>query len=516
MKKMLKKIVAAVISMTMIMAMGVTAFAADEPTQGTLKVEDQEGNVFTAYQVMSSQVAGYDEKGAPLYTYEPTVAFKDFFDQSEDYALDAQHQIILKATGEIVLGDGRNTNTNTTETSRLANALEQYALNHVPALTGDEVQGDGASLDIGYYVIIETATAEKTGIASKPILVDLKEDVTVTPKDDTIDLEKKIVENNQKVDANNVSVGDTVNYEVTTAIPTYEANVDKTKLSYELTDTFSAGLTYQNDVVVKADDTELTKDVDYTITETEQSFVITLTQDAILNHQGAAITLTYTAILNPNAVVNSTEGNPNDIKLEYTNNPNQEDSKDTLEDETITYTYGFKIHKVDKNNETADMSGAEFEIRDNEGNVVGNFSYDENGNIVAGANVTINVNYAEVSGLDEGTYTITETKAPAGGYSILAGPVTVVIKDQGTIGGSEPNGVAVIEASGAGSAIAEITTNITNGEIDVTVKIVNVKGINLPETGAKTAMYCMIFGMIMIVLGGLFIGTTKFVTRKRK
>lgn len=42
----------------------------------------------------------------------------------------------------------------------------------------------------------------------------------------------------------------------------------------------------------------------------------------------------------------------------YAIHPNKTDSKGTLEDEVKTYTYGFNIHKVDKNDDTKDMAGA--------------------------------------------------------------------------------------------------------------------------------------------------------------
>lgn len=512
MKKTMKKLFVLLLSAIMVMAMGVTAFAAGEATEGKLTINENEGNTYTAYQIMTSTVAGYDAEKNPLYEYTLNANFTDFFGEGSQYTLDAQNQILKGST--IVLGDGIGTNTNMTEASKLANALEQFALAH--KITGTDVSSAaGATLAIGYYVIVETESIAGTAVASKPILVDLRGDVIVSPKDSKIPLDKVIVEDSKEVNANNVNIGDVVNYKVTTAIPTYEANVDKTKLSYILSDTFSTGLTYKHDVVIKAGDTTLAKDTDFTITEEEQSFSITLKQDTIYANQGKDIVLTYSAVLNPNAVVSSTVGNPNDITLEYTNNPNQADSKDIIKDKTITYTYGFKIHKVDKNDETKDMSGATFVIKDKGGKIVGNFSYDADGNIVAGENVVIAGNYATVSGLDTGTYTIEEIKAP-NGYSVIETPVTVVITDKGETTEGTPNGIAAITVSGGGSATAEVATSTGDGTIDLVVKIVNVTGISLPETGAKAALYTMIGGAVLVILGGLYFGITKLSGRRRK
>ena len=112
-----------------------------------------------------------------------------------------------------------------------------------------------------------------------------------------------------------------------------------------------------------------------------------------------------------------------------------------------------------------------------------------------------------IVGLDAGSYTITEVKAPSG-YALLGTPVTVEITDQG---GNTPNGTAQIEVSGAGTAETSIENN--NGTIDLMVRIANTKGINLPETGSKAAMYFLVAGAALLMVGGLFFGVA---SRRKK
>lgn len=506
MKNKMKKMVALLAAVVMVLTMNMSVFAANEPTEGNLKVNNND-NTYTAYQVMTSTVSGYDADENPMYTYTVTEAFKGFFENGV-YSLDSDNQILKD--GVVVAGDGLNTNTNTSEASKLAAALSAYA--RANNITGVELPADTS---IGYYVIAETKSKSNTGrVASKPILVDLRDDTTITPKDDDIKIDKVIVEDETEKDKNNVSIGDTVSYKVTTSIPTYEANVDKDKLTYVLTDTFT-GLKYNKDVVVTIGGTTMTAGVDYDITTSEDGkFVIELKKDTIFNHQGEEVVLIYSADLTDAAAVDDPNGNPNHIKLEYTNNPNKDDSVDYIEDDTKTYTYGFKLHKVDKNNDTVDMSGAEFEIKNAAGEVIGKFTFGDNGSIEAeGIVISLEGNIATIKGLDAGTYTITETKAP-NGYAMLANPIEITIADAGEEAGGDPTGIAQITIDGAAVVEGEAEEN-GDGTINLIAKVENIKGISLPETGAKTALYCMIAGGVLVILGGLYISVSKFAQHKK-
>lgn len=515
MKTKIKKIFVSLLSVVMVFAMSVTAFASTPKAAGakaTLTIKNTKGATYTAYKVMNATESN-DGNGNAVYTYTVTEDFKGFFPKTvgnDKFELNKDNEVLKN--GEVIGTDGFK-DVNNTDAAALASALEKYALEN--NLNGINVPEEGLSTDIGYYVVVETDTNSDNAVASKPILVNLTKDVEVSPKAKDIDLEKKIVENGQKVDANTANIGDDIQYEVTSVVPTYEANVDETKLSYVLTDTFTH-LTYNNDAVLTIGGETLAAGVDYTIDEKDDQFVITLSQQTILNHQGESVVLKYSAKLNEDAVVDSEDGNPNHIKLEYTNNPNKEDSKGTLEDEVKTYTYGLKIHKVDKNDDTKDMSGAKFTIFDSEGNEIGSFEYGKNGEITNTTGPIITVkdgNYVEIKGLKDGKYTIREVKAPEG-YSVLAEDVVVEIKDQGKEAGEEPNGVGKLEVvSGAGTA--EVAVENHDGIIDLTVKIENTKGISLPETGSKTAMYCLLGGVVLLALGGLYFGMEKASSRKR-
>lgn len=527
MKKATKKILSLLLTVAMMLTMAVSVFAADNTKMATLTINESKnspGATYVAYKVMSATPLGNN-----LYAYTVEEGFKSFFTTSDKFALDGNNQIVKKGTTDLVATD--LSSTNNTDVASLARELEMWAIanksNNISEITVP-AGNPGTELPIGYYVVREKVTAADNGaVATLPVLVNLTGNKTITPKDNKTTLEKKIIEGGAKLDANSANIGDDINYEVTTSIPTYEANVDPDKLQFKLTDTFSEGLTYNKDLVITADGKTLTA-TDYTISETTNGFVAELTTAAILKYQGCSLTLTYSAKLNEKAVV-GTAGNPNHIKLEYTNNPNQEDHTGTLEDEVKTFTYGFKIHKVDKNNETQDMSGAKFGIykaKDNgeidETQQLGTFTYgkdgaitDKTGDIVIEGTDT--QNYAAIKGLKEGSYYIKELVAP-NGYSILANPVKVTITDEKNAEG-ELTGIGLLKITdGTSNDIAEIENGKSDGgnAIDLVVKIKNVKGISLPETGSKTAMYCLYGGALLIALGALYFGIEKLVANKKR
>ncbi|MBR2187810.1 MAG: isopeptide-forming domain-containing fimbrial protein [Eubacterium sp.] len=539
MKRSLGKriIMAVVLSVIMVLSIGASVFAEAEIQTNSINIKNgKETSEYSVYQIMTAKAAGQDKDGKTTYEYSVTDSFKGFFN-GNPYSLTGDNEI-KNANETIVDSDGEWLNTNTTEAAKLAAALEKYAIaNNISATT--KITGTSAqNLPQGYYVLAETKSGEVTpddngivAIATKPILVNLTEDKEITLKDSTTKLDKVIVEDTQEKKSNNVNIGDTINYKITTSIPAYEANVDKTSLYFVLTDTFSTGLTYNNDLKIEG----FTAETDYTAEVNGQVLTITFTKDAIFENQGEPVVATYSAKLNENANVDSTDGNPNDVTLEYTHNTNEDNGHKTLQDETITYTYGFNLHKVDKVAPSEGLADAKFELKDKDGNVV-KFSYDdetktytvdENGTTTeivsaGGKEIKNGTDLATVKGLDEGTYTLTETQAPDK-YTKLESSVTVTIDDKKDQDGNN-TGVAKMTVGGAGNAGCDVIDDLgkktgsvesDGNTININVYVENAKGISLPETGRNTALYCMIGGVVLVIAGALYyiLGARKKVSR---
>ena len=513
MRKLIAKIAMFLMPLIMILSFSNTAFASPVQT-AKLSINGTKGAKYSAYKVMDAS-----NPSDGIYTYTANKDFAGFFGANKAYSLNADNEIVENATGKVVATDGlsynKTTYNNSSEAAKLAKALADYA--EANNIADTDISNP---VGIGLYVIAETQTTGDRQIASKPILVDLTKDTTVTPKNDETTLVKNVADHKDKHEAsdwkkaNNVNIGDLVDYRVQTAIPTYEANAKN--LKFNLNDNFSDGLTFDvNTLKVIVDGHEVAPGSDtYTVTSSDHKFAVNFVESYIAANEGKNVELTYSAKLNAKAKVDSKTGNPNDIDLEYTNNPGT--SVDHLTDKVTTYTYGFKIHKVDKNNDSKDLAGAQFEIKNSQGKVIATYTYDSNGNVVLNNDkdvdgkeaVTTDKNgLVSIVGLDAGSYTITEVKAPSG-YALLGTPVTVEITDQG---GNTPNGTAQIEVSGAGTAETSIENN--NGTIDLMVRIANTKGINLPETGSKAAMYFLVAGAALLMVGGLFFGVA---SRRKK
>ncbi len=529
------------LAMMVIMTAG-TAFAAEAgdtvtaPTTLNISVKNNEkGNTFTVYKVMAAEEAGKAEDGeTTLYKYTLNPAFEGFFKEGAyGYVLTGNNEI--QKADKNVESDSRWLNDNATEAAALAAALENYAVANNVAAAGTLTDTSAKPFAIGYYVVAETESAEEAGktgpkeVASKPILVNLVEkDAEITAKNDTVTLEKNIVaENGEDITPtkkNDVNIGDTIGYKIETKLPTYEANIgdkygDDNSLKFVLTDTFSEGLTYQDDLSIDG----FTKDKDYTVSYAKGVLTITFENDTIVANQGKAVVATYSAVLNENAKVLE-EGNPNDIKLEYTNNTNEKDGVKYLEDETITYTYGFGIHKVD-GTDGSDLENAMFTVSknpagaDKDSDDAIKFVKDGNTYTVATEEqikdsavvkvteiVSVKGEAPVVKGLDAGDYYLKETKAPDS-YTKLTQPVKVTITE---VKGSDdkPTGEATLAiGEGQGAQVEDKEGNKTGSAelkgttIELNVRVENTKGITLPETGRNTALFCMIAGAAVVALG---------------
>ena len=454
-------------------------------------------------------------------------------------------------------------NNNTSNVAKLAAALSRYVAKK-PVTGTDLTNAEGkatGSFDLGYYLVRETKSAKTNSkgadntdevkdntVASKPMLLDLtRGDATVDPKDDSITLDKVIEEYGQDCTENTVSIGDDVSYRIDTSFPVYQAptdgeHYDLESLVFKLTDTFDTGLTYKELTSVKVDG-QVVDSSNYTVnpeTPSGQTFTITFNSDYIWANQGKPIEVKYKGTLNENAVINKAGGNKNTVVLDYSHNPNETDKVKTLKDEVTTYTYGVGIQKVDHVNPDEKLGGAEFTIeavkKDDQGNPIQTggkyetekvwFKQDEHGvyypvgygdiQPTAGAvdHITTpktgdNIGKVDVKGLDEGKYVITETVAPDR-YTKLENPITITIagdKDGETqkltgkanisIDGDSANSKIVDEETGAETG----GVSADDGTINLDVQVPNVEGTTLPETGSRTAMYCMIGGAVIVVLG---------------
>jgi fimbrial isopeptide formation D2 family protein len=557
--KHVKKLLAVVLSAALAMAMCVTAFAGDvvTPEQPYIQITNNANeNTYTVYQVMSATMTqGEDEA---TYQYQVVAPFNSFFGSTEKYNI-VNDQIVRNSDGKVFgnpavnseyASDTRTTNVKDSatksDTAALAKDLADFVRKQESNINLAITDTEKHNVDLGLYLIVETdsgsanETAESTTkeVASKPMLLDLTQDAKgeIAPKNDQTTLTKKIVEDDARLDANTAGIGDTVTYEITSNLPSYEANIEKNSLSFVLTDNLYDGLTFNTDslsvveggLVGKEATASEPAEYDFTYTFSGQKLTINFEKESLYQKQGTEFKIQYSAVLNEKARVNSTLANPNEVTLEYANNPGQEGTSETktLKDEVKTYTYAINIDKVD-GHDNSGLDKAEFTLVDTDGNKGIKFvevseghyrvateeekttGKDTDGNTVTVVDKITSKNggHAVIEGLDEGTYTLTETKAPDE-FTKLSESITIVITETKDDNGNS-TGEATITANGGGDAtVVDDQGNPTgmiesdeNGSIKMIVLVKNFKGVTMPETGSRTAMYCMIGGAAVIVLG---------------
>ena len=248
---------------------------------------------YTAYKVLDAEVSG------TVYKYTAMSDFASLFATSGDYTL-TEGGSIKKGTEAI------------TSNSDLAKEFAQAV--EAKAKSGTEFEvGKSVTLEPGYYVIVQTGSStEDAWVPSLPILVDLPQksgdnyvyNTTVEPKGGYPSITKKIVEKNTKYDKNDVSINEDVNYEITSDVTKYSTNAKN--ITYQIVDTLSKGLDYNNNAEIKAGTKTLNKDTDYTVTTSktasgETRITFNFKYDSIKDAD--KVVLTYSAKLNKDAVI---------------------------------------------------------------------------------------------------------------------------------------------------------------------------------------------------------------------
>lgn len=269
-------------------------------------------------------------------------------------------------------------------------------------------------------------------------------------------------------------------------------------------DTLSKGITYDrlDSVVIESNGIlyDITNDtskyeVDDSRLESDHYFVVGIpdvkTCVPDLN-KGATITVTYTAHLNENAVVNGSTDNKNKVQLQYSNNPrNSAYWGFTPESEVCVYTYQLnntKYHDEDKPGN--ELEGAGFRLYSDEAcehevelYKEGDFYYPiTTGKTAVEMKSAANGQF-NVKGLDAGTYYLKETTPPAGYSACDKTPIVI-------------------------SATHDEHNVNLSGESNLNNKIINKKagGITLPSTGGiGTTLFYVIGGGLMVAAAVLLI-----------
>ena len=539
MKHLWKKIVSIAAIVTMVLAFNVSAFAGIKNADGTLSADDtgkvtinglQDGDQVTFYQIVK---ANYDE--AKGFTgFEAVKDSKiELFDKDGKAIYPSAAQIAelakdttgLKSDGPVTAADGK--------VSKDLTAGEWMAL--VTAANGTKTIYNPMVLSV-YYQDSEGNTVINGGSINAGDKYTIAGTESYVKKS-TIPGDKKITGNSKNDVANengdDHAVGDTVNFEITSMVPSYGPEYKDGTVFYNISDKMDAGLTYQKDAKVYiGGSTEALAAENYTLTNNADGFKIEFTEAYIrslatkTDAEGKvtattdaerAVVVKYSAKINENATVNF-DSNDNTMTVNFANNLNEKDGGEEITDKTHHYTFEIdgringsqtvnnrKTHEIIKVNEKGEPVGEPEWVVDEAGTTETKI---DNG--LAGATFTLTLKkdgkghdvangktyeattdgngyFNGFTGLDAGTYELVETVAPKG-YSLNTQKHTVVItakyNDDGTLQSYE------IKIDGQNTSHYTATYNadkeITKIEVGtpVTTYIKNTKLNELPSTGS--------------------------------
>ncbi len=543
--KHIRRNLALLLAVVLVLALSVCAFAAEEysiTVNNTNKAVSINGKTYSAYKIFDATYSGDN------VAYTVSTEFSGFSYNNK--------------TGDDLIAYLGTLENNSEELDAFAKAALAYASDNSIAPAGTATaSGERATIALsapGYYLVAGTATApDDQTVTAACSLTTAKPAAEIAPKVDAPSIDKKIVEGDKKVEANTANIGDSVTYEIISKVPSMQGY---TKYYFVIEDTLSKGLTFNEDLAITIGNKPLTVNTDYTLTITKNTNGTTSLEIVFKDfiqykaQAGTAITVTYSATLNQDASLDPVAGNPNTVKLTYSNNPNEtgtgtgdkpgpEDPVGkTPESKTKTYVTGVKLTKVDSKTGYT-LTGAKFEIKGTSMKVVlinkeiykvsasGNYymlkdgtyttvepteatkdQYDsitqkyEKVTVVDKTTVPTKINatgYVDANGiltfegLGKGEYEITEIIAPQG-YNLLKDPIKLVISANATFTGCN----WTVTADGV-----ELSAG-TDFLYALTVK--NSAGTELPSTGGIGTTIFYIVGSLLAV-GAVIL----LVTRKR-
>lgn len=523
MKKLVSRLMAVLMAMTMILSMSMTAFAA-EASKGTLTVNNTvAGKTLDLYQIFTAT------KNGDNVAYTLNSAYEGFFQSKITDASTLTGEALSEKAYAYVQEQVGETGSNgaafakdilgwiLSASGETKTAVEST---HSTATTAD-TKTVIDNLAYGYYVVYPLGATDTSTAPGNETVKSVASLVSVTGTDATVNMKSNyptvVKKVNDKI-ADDVNIGDTVTYTLTSKVPDMTGY---TSYVFNFKDTLSAGLTFKEITSVTVGDTTITK-VDagqeanntYTLTQDGQNITIIMNNflDSNKNNTGKEIKVTYTATLNKDAVTGF-DANKNSATVEYSNKPGTDNKGESEPSIVDVHTFNFTIFKYYLKDATkTGLANAEFELyKANEAgdaadtnakiNIVkvkdGEYRQATPEEVAAGgfkSDVIVSGTDGKVlvKGLDAGTYYLRETKAPEG-YNKLLSDIKVEIK--ATYGENGKLVSYTVDYTYNGNKTTG--TAITDKDNSPEVAVENKTGAQLPSTGSKGALMVTLAGIVL-------------------
>ncbi len=368
---------------------------------------------------------------------------------------------------------------------------------------------DGAPLSVpnGYYLIKDVGPVDAAaGEAYGRYVVKIVGDTTITPKVSKVTFEKKVKDTNDTTgetsvwqDSADYDIGDSVPFQLTgTVADDFKQYTSAYYFAFH--DKMDESLDFeQNSVEVYVGSTLITEG--YTLNYTPHTFDLEF--DDLRNvagvTAGSKITVEFKATLNASAKLGN-QGNVNDARLEYSNNPYSEQKGTTNWDSVIVFTYQVVVNKY-ANEAVAgkEKTGAAFKLEKLVGQdwkLVNEFQADENTSTFT------------FKGLDDGKYMLTETVTPSGFNTIDPIEFTVTADHKVTWEGEARTTILTsLNGEPKEAGLITFTPSVDTGTLSTDV--INKSGSTLPETGGMGTTLFYVLGGVLVLAAVVLLVTKK-------